>query len=47
MAAFVGTVSVIAEPFETFEYGLASAAIYQLGPFGTAARLIRRWDLSA
>ncbi|GAA4748568.1 hypothetical protein GCM10023264_13350 [Sphingomonas daechungensis] len=38
---------MVAEPFEPFEYGLASAAIYQLGPFGTAARLIRRWDLTA
>lgn len=37
---------MVAEPFETFEYGLASAAIYQLGPFGTAARLIERFDLT-
>jgi len=32
---------MLAEPFQAFEYGLASAAIYQLGPFGTAARLIQ------
>jgi hypothetical protein len=39
--------AMMAEPFETFEFAAASAAVYQLGPFGTAARLLRRWDLGA
>lgn len=34
---------MVAEPFERFAFAPASAAIYQLGPYGTAARLIRRW----
>lgn len=35
-----------AEPFEAFAFASASAAVYQLGPFGTAARLLHRWDLA-
>jgi hypothetical protein len=36
-----------AEPFEPFPFTSASAALYQLGPFGTAARLLHRWELDA
>ncbi len=34
---------MVAEPFASFAFAPASAAIYQLGPFGTAARLLKRW----
>lgn len=37
--------AMIAEPFDEFAFGLAGAAVYQLGPFGTAARKIRSWEL--
>lgn len=36
-----------AEPFEAFSFLSASAAVYQLGPFGTAARLLHRREVSA
>jgi len=36
---------MIAEPFEPFTFSPAGAAIYQLGPFGTAAKELVRWDL--
>jgi hypothetical protein len=36
--------NMIAEPFEEFEFATAGAAIFQLGPFGTAARLLKRLD---
>ena len=36
---------MLAEPFETFTFSPAGAAIYQLGPFGTAARKLQKWDL--
>ena len=36
---------MIAEPFESFTFSPAGAAIYQLGPFGTAAKNLRAWDL--
>lgn len=39
--------AMMAEPFERFAFGCASAASYQLGPYGTAARLLRRWDIAA
>jgi hypothetical protein len=35
---------MLAEPFTPFAFAPASAAVYQLGPFGTAARLLKRWD---
>ena len=35
---------MLAEPFLPFAFAPASAAVYQLGPFGTAARLLKRWD---
>ena len=34
---------MIAEPFASFAFAPAGAAVYQLGPFGTAARLLERW----
>jgi hypothetical protein len=36
---------MLAEPFESFTFSPAGAAIYQLGPFGTAAKLLREWKL--
>jgi hypothetical protein len=36
-----------AEPFTAFAFAPASAAVYQLGPFGTAARLLHRWGTPA
>lgn len=35
---------MVAEPFEPFAFAPVTAAVYQLGPFGTAARLLKRWD---
>ena len=34
-----------AEPFETFTFSPAGAAVYQLGPFGTAAKKLKEWNL--
>jgi hypothetical protein len=34
-----------AEPFESFSFSPAGAAVYQLGPFGTAAKKLKEWDL--
>ena len=34
-----------AEPFQSFVFSPAGAAIYQLGPFGTAAKKLKEWDL--
>ena len=36
---------MVAEPFENFIFSPAGAAVYQLGPFGTAARKLKDWDL--
>ena len=37
---------MIAEPFELFAFSPAGAAVYQLGPFGTAAaKKLHQWDL--
>jgi hypothetical protein len=35
---------IAAEPFDAFAFSLSGAAVYQLGPFGTAARLLKRWE---
>lgn len=35
-----------AEPFEPFTFSPAGAAVYQLGPFGTAAKKLIQWDLN-
>ncbi len=34
-----------AEPFEAFSFSPAGAAVYQLGPFGTAAKLLKQFDV--
>jgi hypothetical protein len=36
---------MLAEPFLPFTFSPAGAAVYQLGPYGTAARKLRKWDL--
>ena len=36
---------MLAEPFESFTFSPAGAAVYQLGPFGTAAKKLKDWDL--
>jgi phosphoserine phosphatase len=36
---------MVAEPFEPFAFSPAGAAVYQLGPFGTAAKQLKEWDL--
>ena len=33
------------EAFEPFTFSPAGAAVYQLGPFGTAAKKLKEWDL--
>ena len=38
--------AMLAEPFDEFTFSPAGAAVYQLGPFGTAARKIKVWDLT-
>jgi phosphoserine phosphatase len=37
--------NLLAEPFEPFTFSPAGAAVYQLGPFGTAAKKLREFDL--
>jgi phosphoserine phosphatase len=34
---------MLAEPFEPFTFSPAGAAIYQLGPYGTAAKRLKEW----
>jgi hypothetical protein len=36
---------MLAEPFASFTFSPAGAAVYQLGPFGTAAKKLKAWDL--
>jgi len=36
---------MLTEPFESFTFSPAGAAVYQLGPFGTAAKQLKQWDL--
>ncbi len=36
---------MLAESFESFTFSPAGAAVYQLGPFGTAAKKLKEWDL--
>jgi hypothetical protein len=36
---------MLAEPFEPFAFSPAGAAVYQLGPFGTAAKKLKEWNL--
>jgi len=35
---------MVAEPFEPFTFSPAGAAVYQLGPFGTAAKQLTQWN---
>jgi phosphoglycolate phosphatase-like HAD superfamily hydrolase len=37
--------AMLTEPFESFTFSPAGAAVYQLGPFGTAAKKLKEWDL--
>ena len=37
--------TMIAEPFEAFTFAPAGAAVHQLGPFGTAAKQLKEWDV--
>jgi ethanolamine utilization microcompartment shell protein EutS len=36
---------MLAEPFEPFTFSPTGAAVYELGPFGTAAKKLKEWDL--
>jgi len=36
---------MLKEPFESFTFSPAGAAVYQLGPYGTAAKKFKQWDL--
>jgi hypothetical protein len=36
---------MLAEPFESFTFSPAGAAVYQLGQFGTAAKKLKEWEL--
>jgi hypothetical protein len=38
---------MLSEPFEAFRFSPAGAAVYQLGPFGTAAKKLKEWDLKS
>jgi hypothetical protein len=37
--------NMLTEPFEPFTFSPAGAALYQLGPFGTAAKKLKEWEL--
>jgi hypothetical protein len=37
--------AMLAEPFANFAFSPAGAAVYQLGPFGTAAKKLKQFDL--
>ncbi len=37
--------NLLSEPFKNFIFSPAGAAVYQLGPFGTAAKKLKEWDL--
>jgi len=36
---------MLAEPFAPFIFSASGVAVYQLGPFGTAAKKLKEWDL--
>jgi hypothetical protein len=36
---------MLAEPFANFTFSPAGAAVFQLGPFGTAAKQLKEWNL--
>lgn len=37
---------MLAEPFDSFTFSPAGAAVYQLGPFGSAAKKLKEWKLN-
>jgi len=37
---------MLAEPFEPFTFSPTGGAVYQLGPFGTAAKKLKEWNLT-
>jgi hypothetical protein len=37
--------AMLTEPFEAFTFSPSGAAVFQLGPFGTAAKKLKEWDL--
>jgi len=37
---------MVTEPFASFTFSPAGAAVYQLGPYGTAAKKLKDWDLN-
>jgi hypothetical protein len=37
--------TMLAEPFDEFNFAVVTSAAYQLGNFGTASRLLHRWEL--
>jgi hypothetical protein len=36
---------MVKEPFASFTFSPAGAAVFQLGPYGTAARKLKEWEL--
>jgi hypothetical protein len=36
---------MVKEPFASFTFSPAGAAVFQLGPYGTAAKKLKEWDL--
>jgi hypothetical protein len=36
---------MVKEPFAAFTFSPKGAAVYQLGPFGTATKKLKEWDL--
>jgi hypothetical protein len=38
---------MLAEPFATFSFSPAGAAVYQLGPLGTAAKKLKGWNVKS
>lgn len=36
---------MLTEPFDSFTFSPAGAAVYQLGPYGTAAKKLKVWEL--
>jgi hypothetical protein len=44
-APFADLDNLLAEPFTPFNFSPAGAAIYQLGPYGTAAKKLKEYDL--
>lgn len=45
--AVASAARMVTELFESFTFSPAGAAVYQLGPFGTAAKELEEWDLTS